>query len=71
VTLTQTIALKVAETVRDPSSRTMAKKSVKKAATRSTTKRELIDTGTDKRFAKRAADGTWTETDDVGALPAC
>jgi hypothetical protein len=43
VTLTQTIALKVAETVRDPS-------------TRSTTKRELIDTGTDKRFAKRAAD---------------
>ncbi|AMY09610.1 hypothetical protein LuPra_02829 [Luteitalea pratensis] len=54
----------------DPSRSTMAKKSVKKAtkktAKRSTTKRELIDTGVDKRYAKRAADGTWTDMDGVG-----
>lgn len=29
-------------------------------------KRELIDTGTDKRFVKRRADGTFKESDDVG-----
>lgn len=45
----------------------MAKKSVKKAAKRSTTKRELIAPRSDKRYAKRATDGTWTEMDDVGA----
>ena len=29
-------------------------------------KRELIDTGTDKRFVKRRKDGTFKESDDVG-----
>jgi hypothetical protein len=45
----------------------MAKKSVKKTAKRSTTKRELIAPRANKRYAKRATDGTWTEMDDVGA----
>jgi hypothetical protein len=30
------------------------------------TKRELIDTGTDKRYVRRKADGTFHESDDVG-----
>lgn len=29
-------------------------------------KRELIDTGSDKRYVKRKADGTFKESDDVG-----
>ena len=29
-------------------------------------KRELIDTGTDKRFVRRRGDGTFKESDDVG-----
>jgi hypothetical protein len=29
-------------------------------------KRELIDTGTDKRYVRRNADGTFKESDDVG-----
>jgi len=29
-------------------------------------KRELIDTGSDKRFVKRREDGTFKESDDVG-----
>ena len=29
-------------------------------------KRELIDTGTDKRFVRRAKDGTFKKSDDVG-----
>jgi hypothetical protein len=29
-------------------------------------KRELINTGTDKRFVRRAKDGTFKESDDVG-----
>ena len=32
----------------------------------STSKRELIDTGRNKMFAKRRADGTFKEMDDVG-----
>lgn len=28
--------------------------------------RELIDTGTDKRFVRRAEDGKFKESDDVG-----
>src|SRR4051812_25192514 len=31
-----------------------------------TAKRELINTGTDKRFVRRAKDGTFKESDDVG-----
>ena len=29
-------------------------------------KRELINTGTDKRYVRRNADGTFKESDDVG-----
>lgn len=29
-------------------------------------KRELVDTGSDKRFVKRTASGTFKESDDVG-----
>ena len=42
----------------------MAKAS-KGAAKKSSDKRELINTGTDKRFVKRNADGTFKESDDV------
>jgi hypothetical protein len=46
---------------------TTAKKSkLKKAAGRKKgTKRELIDTGTDKRFVRRGAGGKFQESDDV------
>jgi hypothetical protein len=44
----------------------MAKKATKKTAKRSTTKRESINTGTDARYVKRSADGTFKESDDVG-----
>ena len=32
---------------------------------KSTSRRELIDTGTDKRYVRRNADGTFKESDDV------
>ena len=39
----------------------------KKAAKRKTaSKRELINTGTDKRFVRRGSKGTFKESDDVG-----
>lgn len=41
-------------------------KSAKKAAKKSSSKRELINTGSDKRFVKRNTDGTFKESDDVG-----
>jgi hypothetical protein len=34
-------------------------------AKRATTKRELIDTGSDKRYVKRSASGKFRESDDV------
>jgi hypothetical protein len=34
--------------------------------TRKASKRELINTGTDKRFVRRSAGGQFTESDDVG-----
>ena len=33
---------------------------------RATAKRELIDTGTDKRFVRRGTGGKFKESDDVG-----
>ena len=33
---------------------------------RSSSKRELIDTGTDKRYVRRSASGQFKESDDVG-----
>jgi len=45
----------------------MAKKATtKKAAKRSTSKRELIDTGKNKMYGKRTAKGRFKEMDDVG-----
>jgi hypothetical protein len=38
----------------------------KKATRRSTSKRELIDTGKNKMYAKRSASGQFKEMDDVG-----
>jgi hypothetical protein len=35
------------------------------AKTRSTTKRDLVDTGTDTRYVKRTAGGRFKEADDV------
>jgi hypothetical protein len=43
----------------------LAKKSAKSATKRRTSKRELIDTGTDKRYVKRTAKGQFKESDDV------
>jgi len=46
----------------------MAKTAVKRAGTKRKTavKRELIDTGSDKRFVRRGAVGKFKESDDVG-----
>ena len=38
----------------------------KKTGRTKATKRELIDTGTDKRFVRRGAKGQFKESDDVG-----
>ena len=61
--------------------RTAAKKTTRKAATKTTrkaaakttrkaAKRELIDTGSDKRFVRRATAGRFKESDDVGKASA-
>jgi len=39
-------------------------------AKRKTTKRELINTGTDKRFVRRGAKGDFKESDDVSRASA-
>ena len=48
----------------------MAKKTTKKTPAKSTArkavKRELIDTGSDKRFVRRGTAGRFKESDDVG-----
>ena len=36
------------------------------AKRKAATKRELINTGTDKRFVRRSAQGRFNESDDVG-----
>ena len=43
----------------------MAKKATTKTAKRSSAKRERINTGSDARYVKRAADGSFKESDDV------
>ena len=51
--------------------KTTTKRTSTKKATRKAAKRELIDTGTDKRFIRRGAAGRFKESDDVGkSLPA-
>ena len=42
-----------------------ARKSSKGTKKKSASKRELINTGTDKRFVRRRSDGTFKESDDV------
>jgi hypothetical protein len=50
----------------------MAKKAAKKTATKRKTaaRRELIDTGSDKRYVRRATAGKFKESDDVGKAAA-
>jgi hypothetical protein len=43
-----------------------ATKAAKKAPARKAAKRELIDTGTDKRYVRRSGTGRFKESDDVG-----
>lgn len=50
--------------------RTAAKKTTRKTARKTARKaatRELIDTGSDKRYVRRSAAGRFKESDDVGA----
>jgi hypothetical protein len=42
------------------------KATTKASGTRTAARRERVDTGSDKRFARRNADGTFKESDDVG-----
>jgi hypothetical protein len=44
----------------------MVKKAAKATKKKAAAKRELINTGTDKRFVRRAAGGKFKESDDVG-----
>ena len=46
--------------------KTTTRQSATKKTTRKAAKRELINTGTDKRYVRRAAGGTFKESDDVG-----
>lgn len=42
------------------------KKAAKKTARKKARRRELIDTGRDKRYVRRDAEGQFKESDDVG-----
>ena len=44
----------------------MAKKGAKTAKRKTAAKRELIDTGSDKRYVRRSSKGQFKESDDVG-----
>jgi hypothetical protein len=48
------------------SAKTATRKTARKSARKTAAKRELIDTGTDQRFVRRAPGGTFNESDDVG-----
>jgi hypothetical protein len=63
------------KTTKKAARKTTARKSTRTAAkstskttkrTRKAAKRELIDTGTDKRYVRRGASGQFKESDDVG-----
>lgn len=45
---------------------TMAKKTALRTGRKASAKRELIDTGSDKRYVRRGAKGRFKESDDVG-----
>jgi hypothetical protein len=60
-------AKKTAKKAAKKSAKKTAKKGAKKASRRKkAAKRELIDTGRDKRFVRRDAQGQFNESDDVG-----
>ena len=44
----------------------MAKKAARKSARKGAAKRELINTGSDKRYVRRGGAGRFKESDDVG-----
>jgi hypothetical protein len=46
--------------------KTMAKSTSKSGSKKGSSKRELIDTGTDKRYVRRDAKGQFKESDDQG-----
>jgi hypothetical protein len=46
--------------------KTTAKKTKPKAKSKVSSKRELIDTGSDKRYVRRDKKGRFNESDDVG-----
>lgn len=48
------------------SAKRVAKKSAKKSPRKKASRRELIDTGRDKRYVRRDAEGQFKESDDVG-----
>jgi hypothetical protein len=56
----KTVKKATKKTARKAAKKTTARKSTRKAA-----KRELIDTGTDKRYVRRGASGQFKESDDV------
>jgi hypothetical protein len=62
------MAKKKAATKAAKKTRSKTKSKSQKGATggRSAAKRELIDTGRDKRFVRRGAQGEFNESDDVG-----
>ena len=57
---------KVAATKRTATKRTATKRTATKGTRKAAAKRELIDTGTDKRYVRRGARGQFKESDDVG-----
>lgn len=58
---------KAAKKTTKKAAKTGAKKTAKKAAQKSaSSKRQLIDTGTDKRYVRRDAEGRFKDVVDVG-----
>jgi hypothetical protein len=57
---------KVAKSARTATKRTATKGTGAKRTRKAAAKRELIDTGTDKRYVRRGARGQFKESDDVG-----
>ncbi len=58
---------KVAKKATKTAAKSGAKKATKKAAKKSaSSKRQLIDTGTDKRYVRRDAEGRFKDVVDVG-----
>jgi hypothetical protein len=65
-TATKTAKKTAKKTARKAASKTTRSTAKKSASPRGSAKRELIATGTDKRYVKRRSDGTFKESDNVG-----